>query len=102
MSSRTIDISEATAALAQYAQDAKQGTVIVTSKGKPLAAVVDVHDIDQETLSLSMNPKFIAILERSRRRMAKEGAISADEMRRRLGVPRRRPRTQKRARRSKR
>ncbi len=39
---------------------------------------------DWETLALSNNPKFIAMLERSHRRYLKEGGISSDEMRRRL------------------
>ncbi len=42
---------------------------------------------DWETESLSNNPKFLAILERSRKRLREEGGISSEEMRRRLGLP---------------
>jgi hypothetical protein len=38
---------------------------------------------DAETISLSTNPDFIAIVERSRQRLAAEGSISSDEMRKR-------------------
>lgn len=37
-------------------------------------------------LSLSMNPKFIEVIERSRAQRWPEGGISGTEMRRRLGL----------------
>lgn len=43
--------------------------------------------MDRETLSLSTNPDFIALLERSRARMKLEGGLTTDEVRRRLGLP---------------
>src|SRR5512145_2707476 len=60
--------------------------VVVTSNGKTVAAIVAVPNADAETISLSTNPKFLAIIERSRRRHEREGGISPDEMRRRLGL----------------
>ncbi len=48
-----------------------------------------VKDAQQETVSLSTNPKFLALIERSRQRHEQEGGLSSDEMRRRLGVPKR-------------
>ena len=42
---------------------------------------------DFETVSLSTNPKFLAMIERSRARQKLEGGISSGEMRRRLGIP---------------
>jgi hypothetical protein len=55
-------------------------------KGKPFAAVVPIRNADEETVSLSTNRKFLAIIERSRSRTKKEGAISSKELRRRLGL----------------
>jgi pyridoxine 5'-phosphate synthase PdxJ len=43
--------------------------------------------VDMETVSLSNNPKFIALIERSRARQKKEGGLSIQEMRRRLEKP---------------
>jgi hypothetical protein len=43
-------------------------------------------DADLESLSLSTNPDFLDIIEKSRRRHEREGGISSAEMRRRLGV----------------
>lgn len=50
-------------------------------KGVMLAALVPMDNADYETVSLSTNPEFIALLERSRARGRKEGGISAEEMR---------------------
>ena len=44
-------------------------------------------DADIEAVSLSNNPKFIALIERSRARQRSEGGISSEEMRRRLERP---------------
>ncbi len=43
-------------------------------------------DPDVETVSLSQNPQFLAIMERSRVRYAQEGGISSAEMRQRFGL----------------
>jgi hypothetical protein len=52
----------------------------------PLAASMAIENADWETISLSNNPKFLEILERSRKRPREEGGISSDEMRRRSGL----------------
>ena len=41
---------------------------------------------DLESFALSTNPRFLAMIERSRARMESEGGISTEEMRRRLGL----------------
>jgi hypothetical protein len=57
--------------------------------GKPVAALVRITNADVETVSLSNNPKFIALIERSRSRQKSEGGISTEEMRQRLGKTKR-------------
>ena len=64
----------------------KKEPVIVTRKGKPIAALVSLENADLETVALSTNRKFLALIERSRTRHRTEGGISSNEMRRRLGV----------------
>jgi prevent-host-death family protein len=86
---KTIEIADATGALSDYAQIARRETVVVTRRGRPIAAVVPIDDTDLETLSVSTNPDFIAIIERSRARYRAEGGISLDEMRKKYRVPRR-------------
>ncbi len=83
---KTIEMNEAKATLAEYVKEAANEPVIVTEKGKPIAALVPVDNADMETIALSNNPEFIAIIERSRRRQKVEGGISSKEMPRRLGL----------------
>lgn len=83
----TIDIAEAPTLLAEYVADPKKGPVIVTVNGHPLFVVLPVPGADVESISVSLNPKFNEIIERSRRRHDREGGISSEEMRRRLGLP---------------
>jgi PHD/YefM family antitoxin component YafN of YafNO toxin-antitoxin module len=73
--------------LADYAKKLKKAPVIITKEGKPLAALISLINADMETISQSNNPKFIALIERSRTRQKKEGGISFQEMRRRLEKP---------------
>ena len=83
---KTLDITEATASLADYAQEANQEPVIVTREGKPIAALMPIENADWETVGLSTHPQFLALIERSRSRQKAEGSISSAEMRRRLEI----------------
>ena len=82
----TIDMKQAKAPRAKYARDAKHGTVVVTTNGRPIAAVVSIKNVDLETIALSTDPKFLALIERSRSRQARRGGLSSAKMRRRLGL----------------
>src|SRR5438067_10049554 len=84
---KKMEIGDAQRLLAEYVNDPKQDPVILTLRGKPLAVVLAADGADEETLSLSFNPKFWEIIERSRERYFKEGGISSEEVRRRLGLP---------------
>jgi len=81
-----IELKKASGPLSKYAQQARKSPVIVVKRGKPFAAVVPISNADDETVSLSTNRKFLAIIERSRSRVRKEGGISAKELRRRLRI----------------
>jgi prevent-host-death family protein len=83
---KTLEMTKATAPLAEYARDVSKEPVIITVGGKPVAALVSVENADWETVTLSTHPQFIALMERSRARQKAEGGISSEEMRRRLGV----------------
>jgi antitoxin (DNA-binding transcriptional repressor) of toxin-antitoxin stability system len=61
--------------------------VVLTQNGETVAAVVPGDAQDVESLLLSVNPQFQAILNRSQERLDSEGAISSAEVRKRLGLP---------------
>ena len=81
---KTIETAKATAPLAEYAKDVTKEPVILTKKGRPIAALVAIENADLETVTLSTNPKLLALIERSRMRQKSEGGVSSEEMRRRL------------------
>jgi antitoxin (DNA-binding transcriptional repressor) of toxin-antitoxin stability system len=83
---RTIEMNQATAPLAEYAEEVSQEPLILTVDGKPVAALVAIENADLKTVTLSTNPQFLALIERSRACQKAEGGISSSEMRRRLGI----------------
>ena len=83
---KTIEATGAATPLAELAEQARTEPVIVMIDGKPVAALVPLDNADLETATLSNHPSFLAIIERSRDRHRMEGGISAQEMRRRLGL----------------
>ncbi len=85
---RKLEMAKATAPLADYARDMRSEPVILTVRGKPVAALVPIENADAETVALSTNPQFLALIERSRARHKAEGGVSSAEMRRRLGLKR--------------
>ena len=83
---RSIELSEV-AALTPLVMTGNQEPVILTQNGLTVAAVVPGDEQDVESLLLSINPQFQAILERSQQRLDSEGGLSSDEVRKRLGLP---------------
>ena len=83
---KKLEVGETTGPLAEYAREADKEPLILTVSGKPVAALVPIENADLETVALSTDPKFVAIIERSRARQGAEGGVSSIEMRRRLGV----------------
>ena len=89
---KTLEMAGATSRLQSYARQASHEPLILTEDGKPIAALLPIENADVETVTLSMNPQFIALIERSRVRQESQGGISSQEMRRRLGANRTRRR----------
>ncbi|HEV3443840.1 MAG TPA: hypothetical protein VG099_04310 [Gemmataceae bacterium] len=65
---------------------AKSGTVILTKNGKPLAAIKHLTGLDWESLALTDNPRFQALIDESRRAYHKEGALSLAQVCQELGL----------------
>lgn len=75
--------------LADYTKEVTKEPVIVTIEGKPVAALVGIKNADIETVSLSNNPRFLVLIECSRRKQKTKGGISTKEMRHRLRITKR-------------
>jgi prevent-host-death family protein len=83
---KTVDISKATESLARYTRSIRRGPVVVTRKGRPVAALLPIENADAETTMLSTNPRFLALIERARVRHDKEGGQDLAQVRRRFGL----------------
>ena len=68
-----VEFKKASGPLRDYATKARKGPLVIYKGGKPFAAVIPIHNADEETLALCTNRKFLKIIERSRARAKKEG-----------------------------
>lgn len=75
---KTIEISEIGTLLEKY--DEVEQPFIITRNGQPVAALFPVEDGDVESLKLSINPKFIDIIEKSRKNQKQEGRIFLEDI----------------------
>jgi prevent-host-death family protein len=82
---KSVAITDANRALADYAREAQHETLVVTRRGKPMAAVVPIRGVDLESLAVATNPDFIALIARARARFKETGGFSLEEMKRRWG-----------------
>ena len=78
---KTIEATKSKTTLEEYLQNLTDEPLLITVKGKPVAALISVENIDLETAKLSSHPDFIKIIERARSRYKSEGGISSKEMR---------------------
>ena len=83
---KTIEIARANKSLSDYAKRLGREALVVVRRGKPVAVLSSAKGMDAESIALANNPKFVAIIERSRARQEAEGGIPAEELRRRLGL----------------
>ena len=71
---RTVELTKASKSLANYTAELNSETLLITSGGEPVAALVPVKGMDQESLALSLSPKFAQIIRRARSE-AKKGRV---------------------------
>jgi PHD/YefM family antitoxin component YafN of YafNO toxin-antitoxin module len=82
---KTIEMSKASKTLAEYAEDLSEDLIVVTSRRKPIAALVSLKGLDIEAAALASNPRFLAILKRSYEEIQAGRAVSHDQMKNEFG-----------------
>jgi prevent-host-death family protein len=82
---KTLEMKQATGDLASYATQVRREPVVVTDHGKPVMALMPIANADLETVSLSTDPRFIALIERSRTLYKPGTGIPLEEIRRKYG-----------------
>lgn len=90
---RTVEMVDATGPLSDYARRVRRGPIVVTVKGKPIAVLTKIgSQTDLENILVSNDPGFKALIARSRRLHPPGTGLTSDEVRKRLGIPRRKAR----------
>jgi antitoxin (DNA-binding transcriptional repressor) of toxin-antitoxin stability system len=81
---KTFEMPASSAQLEKAMRQAGRETIVLTRRGKAVAAVVPLEGADAETLSLSSSRKFLSILRRSFKQLDAGRSIPLAEMRRRV------------------
>ena len=79
---KTIQLSDASKPLSDYAEALDEDILVLTSKKKPVAALVPLKHVDREALALSTKPEFRAIIEAAREEFRVGERLSLEEMKR--------------------
>ena len=80
MKMKTVDVAKSAAALQDSLAKESPTHLIITRNGEPIAVLVPTPDSDLESIKLSFDPKFIEIIERSRRSVARDGGIPMEQV----------------------
>lgn len=78
---KTIDLNDATEPLAEYVKRMEGEEITIVHKGVPLAVLRPAGNDDYESVQMSTNPEFIALLERSRQSIKEGRGLSSEEVR---------------------
>ena len=81
-----VSMEEAHWTLEQIALKARSETLIVTENGEPLLSIHHLSKDDRERMALARNPKFIAIIEASRRSLRENGGLTMEEVCKKHGL----------------
>jgi antitoxin (DNA-binding transcriptional repressor) of toxin-antitoxin stability system len=86
---KAVDVRDAVDSLGDYVSQLEGQPLVVMDGDMPLAAIVPVHGLDLEDLSIGSDPDFRDFMEESRRRARDQGTLTTDEVRREFGLPER-------------
>jgi len=78
----TIQLSNASRPLAEYARELKEEILVIKDANLPVAAIVSLKAVDRESLALSAHPEFLDLIARSRAQFAAGQTLTLDEMKR--------------------
>jgi antitoxin (DNA-binding transcriptional repressor) of toxin-antitoxin stability system len=62
---KSVEMDDATQTPAECARGIDGEALVVTERGEPVAALLPLVNADLETVSLSSNPRFLELIERS-------------------------------------
>ena len=77
---KTLELKNASRPLIEYASRLGDEGIVLTSKNKPVAALVSVKGADAESLALSMNARFMKLIRRARAKITRGKVVSLDRV----------------------
>ncbi len=78
---KTLEIETATESLSTYARELGAGeTVMLTANDEPIALIVSLRNVDQESLALSTSAEFMELIVSAREEIKLGMKLSLDEM----------------------
>ncbi|HEX6899279.1 MAG TPA: type II toxin-antitoxin system Phd/YefM family antitoxin [Thermoanaerobaculia bacterium] len=83
---KKIEISAASRPLSEYANELDDEIVILTSQDRPVAALIPLTDIDEESRALSTNEVFLDLVERAREEVRAGRTVPFEEVKRKLST----------------
>jgi hypothetical protein len=84
---KTLDIAEVPTSLREYIRNLGEEPVALLDDGNPVAVLVPTPNSDLETVTLSLSPTFLAIIESSKLSLATQGGFTTEELRREFKLP---------------
>jgi len=84
---KTLELTKASASLSDYVRGLAEDAIIVTYRKKPIAALISLKRADRGSVALSTNPKFLQLIEESRKQVREGRTVSLAEMKRKHGQP---------------
>lgn len=81
-----VEMSDATGSLSDYARKARKQPVVVTRRGRPVAALMALSEDDWEDFVVPRHPGFVELLRRSRATCPTGEGIPLDEIKRQHGI----------------
>jgi len=79
---KTLEMKQATGELGSYARQVRREAVVVTDHGRPVMALMSLENANLETVSLSTDSRFMALIERSRATHEPGTGIALEDLRR--------------------
>jgi hypothetical protein len=82
---KVLPLEDTTLTVSELEELVKEGPVILTRDGQPCLVIKDASGSDWESISLGLNPRFLALIESSRRSHREKGGVGLDDLRRDIG-----------------
>jgi hypothetical protein len=83
---KTVEVAQIDGNLREYLEGLGEEPVALLVDGEPVAVLMPTKGADLETISLSLNPKFLKMMEESYIGLRVAGGISSEDLRQQLGL----------------